>query len=170
MTGIRRRRRSSSMGVRRQAAQAGRHREPQRLLLHARSPDRRAARHEQVFRDRELGERAERQRAAGSHSREGSPRRRRAGVVEQRRRDQLAAAGLQPGHRPRLRAHGRELRDVLPHRARSARRDGAGRQGRSRRRRRWQLHRGHRLQDRQDGVAPQIRDGHGDRPRHRRGC
>ena len=63
-------------------------------------------------------------------SREGSSRRRRARVVEQRRRHQLAAAGVQPGHGAALRADGRELRDVLPDRARSARRDGPRRQGR----------------------------------------
>ena len=53
----------------------------------------------------------------------------------------------------------RELRDVLPDRARSARRDGARRKGRSGRRRRRQLHHGHRLQDRQDGVAAPVPDG-----------
>ena len=60
---------------------------------------------------------------------------------------------------------GRELRDVLPDRARSARRDGPRREGRGGRRRHRQLHRGHRLQDRQDGLAPQVRDRHADRPR-----
>ena len=40
----------------RQAAQAGADREPQRLLLHARSRDRRAPGDQQVLRDRELGE------------------------------------------------------------------------------------------------------------------
>ena len=55
--------------------------------------DRRAAGHRQVLRDRELGEGTERQGPAGPRSREGPSRRRRAGVVEQRRRDQLAAAG-----------------------------------------------------------------------------
>ena len=59
----------------RQAAQAGGDREPQRLLLHARSAHRRAAGHEQVLRHRELGRRAQRQGAAGAHSGQGPSRR-----------------------------------------------------------------------------------------------
>ncbi len=53
----------------RQAAQAGGDREPQRLLLHARSPDRRAAGHEQVLRSGELGRRAQRRRGSRAASR-----------------------------------------------------------------------------------------------------
>ncbi len=61
------------------------------------------------------------------------------------------------------------LRDVLPDRNRSARRDGARRQGRSQRRHDGQLHQRHRLQDRQDGVEAQVP--HGRRQRAaRRGC
>ena len=56
--------------------------------------------------------------------------------VGQRRRGQLAAADLQPGHRVVLRAARGIVGDVLPRRNRSARRDGARRQGRDRARRR----------------------------------
>ena len=58
-------------------------------------------RDEQVLRHGELGEAA--LNAKGQPVRdpgEGSSHRRRARVVGQRRRDQLAAAGVQPGHRP----------------------------------------------------------------------
>ena len=67
-----------------QAAQDGAHGEPQRLLLHARSRDRRAPGDRQVLRNRELGEGHERRGPAGARSREGPPRRRRAGVAGQR--------------------------------------------------------------------------------------
>ena len=86
------------------AAQDGADRAPQRLLLHARSPDRRAPGDQQVLRDGELGEGAQREGAAGARSREGTSHRRRARVGRKRRRDELAAAGVQPGHRPVLRA------------------------------------------------------------------
>ena len=55
---------------RQRAAQAGADREPQRLLLHARSPHRRARGDEHVLRHRELGEAGtQREGATGSRSR-----------------------------------------------------------------------------------------------------
>ena len=112
---------------------------------------------------------AERERAAGARSRQGSPRRRRARLGRERRRDELAAAGLQPRHRAALRADRGNLRDVLPDRNRSARRDGPRRQGRSQRRHDGQLHQRHRLQDGQDRLEAQVPDD-GRAPRRRRGC
>ena len=92
---------------------------------------------------------------------QGFHRARLAGVAQQRRRDQLAAAGLLAGYRAVLCAHQRCLRDVLSDRNRSARRHGPRRQGRG-----WPglarlLSHGDRLQDRQGRVAAPL-------SRHRR--
>ena len=80
--------------VQRQAAQDGAARRPQRLLLHARPPDRRASGDQQILRRRELGEGDQRQGPARPRSRQGFHRPRLAGVAQQRRRDQLAASQL----------------------------------------------------------------------------
>ena len=77
---------------------------------------------------------AEREGAAGAHSGQGPSHRRRAGLEGEPGRRQLAAAVLQPDNRAVLRADRRDLRDVLPDRTRSARRDRSRRQGRAQRR------------------------------------
>ena len=63
---------------------------------------------QQVLRHGELGEGTQREGAAGPRSREGLRHRRRARLVGERRRDELAAAGLQPRHRAALRPDGRD--------------------------------------------------------------
>ena len=78
----------------------------------------------------ELGQGSRPDGRAGARSREGLRYRRRAGVAGQRRHHQLASARVQSRHRLVLRSAKRQLRDVLSDRDRSARRDGAGRQGR----------------------------------------
>ena len=76
----------------------------------------------------------------------------RAGVGGEPGRGQLAAAVVQPADRPVLRAHGRNLRAVLPDRARPARRARAWRQGGAQCRHDRQLPHRDRLQDRQDRL------------------
>ena len=78
----------------RQEAQAGVDRRAQRLLLHARSRDRRAHRHEQVRLVDELGEGGREERLAAPQSGQGSVGRRRARLADRRWHDQLGAAGV----------------------------------------------------------------------------
>ncbi len=115
----------------RQAAQARLHRGAQRLLLHGRSRHRRARRDQQVTARPRTG----RQACARTASPEPNPEKEatipgslvspvEGGV------DQLAAAGLLPGHRVVLRAGAQRLQHAVPHRSGSARIDGARRQDR----------------------------------------
>ncbi len=73
----------------------------------------------------------------------GSSHRRLARLARQPGHHQLAASRLQPRHRFVLRASERQLRDVLPHRDRPARRDGPRRQRGTRHRVARQLHNRH---------------------------
>ena len=140
----------------RPAAEAGGDRRAQRLLLHDRPRHRRAHRHQQILGQRELGDRAEREGAAGARSGQGSSHRRRARLGGKRRRRELAAAGIQPATPACSTCHDRDLRDVLLVGNRSAGRDGTRRQGRASGRDGGQLSRRDRLQDGQDGVAAQV--------------
>ena len=87
---------------------------------------------------------------------QGSDRRRRADVADLGRDDQLGAAGLLAGDRPVLRGRAQRPLDLLPDRSRSARLDGAGRQGRGVRRQHRQLPHRHRAADRQGRVAAAV--------------
>ena len=78
----------------RPAAEARLDRVAQRLLLHARSRDRRAYRHQQIRHGDELGEGAAADRRRRAGSRQGSHDSRLARVAGRRRRHQLAAAGV----------------------------------------------------------------------------
>ena len=78
------------------------------------------------------GETAEGQ--SDSRSRQGSHHSRLARVAGRRWRDELAAAGVFAGHRAVLRQREQRLQHPLPDGSRSARVDGAGRQGRRGRR------------------------------------
>ena len=93
--------------IRRPAAQAARAGEPQRPLLPARSRHRRAPPDDEAHRLAELDEGDQREGAADPRSGEGRERAGHAGVARHERRDQLAAAELQPRHRPVLRRHAR---------------------------------------------------------------
>ena len=88
--------------------------------------------------------------------RQGRDRGRLAGVADLRRHHQLGAAGLLSGHRPVLYGGGQRVLALLSDRRRSARLDGPRRQGRSPRGRWRKLSDGHRLQDRQGGLATSL--------------
>ena len=106
--------------------------------------------------DHELGAGPASRRDGQAEQRQESVDRRRAGLPDAQRHDQLGAARLQPGHRAVLRAGAQRLLAVLPHRDRSAGIDGARRRGASHYRRGRQLPHGHRSQDRQGGLARAV--------------
>ena len=140
----------------RQAAQARVHGVAQRLLLHARSRDRRAHRDEQVRHGDQLGEGHASDRRRRTRSRQGGDDSRLARVAGRRRRDQLAAARVLAGDRSLLRARAQRLQHALPERSRSARLDGAWRQDRGAGRRGAELPDRDRLPDRQGRVAASV--------------
>ena len=111
----------------------------------------------------------QREGAAGPRSREGRERAGHAGVARHDRRDQLAAAELQPGHRPPVFRHAPDVQRHVPHRHRRAA-AGMGRR-RTQRRQRRQRAEGDRLQDRQGEMVASLRHGTGrDAGRARSDC
>ena len=107
---------------RRQAAQAAGAGQSQRLLLHARSRHRRAARDQAVRAVELISPRGRWQ--SGAESGEGGIARRHAGVSDVGRRGELSGAVVQPGHRPLLHERHRRRQHLLSV-ARSERSDGA---------------------------------------------
>ena len=132
-----------------QAAQARVDRGPQRLLLHARSGDRRAPRHQQIRHGDQLGEERRQERLAAARPGEGPDSAGIARVADLGRHDQLGAACLFARYRSVLRRREERLLDLLPHRSGSARLDGPRRQGGGAGGIGRQLPHGHRSQDRQ---------------------
>ena len=134
---------------RRQASQTGRAGQPQRILFPARPRDGQEYRHQAVHRNRELGERARRERPAHSRSQKIPHHRWRARFAQFQRSHQLARAQLRSGNRAILRRHQPLLQHVLSHGYRRS----SGRLGRTRQRRGQRRQRAarSRLQNRQHG-------------------
>ena len=147
----------------RTAAQAARAGQPERPLLPARSRDRRAHPHLEVHRLGELGEGDQREGAADQESRKRCRRPWRAGVSRHERRDQLAAAQLQPRYRVDVLRHASNVQRDVSHRHRrpSA---GMGRRRAERRQHRQRAESGG-LQDRKSEVVASVRDGPRREPR-----
>ena len=114
---------------RRGAAQAGLDRGAQRLLLHRRPDQRGARRHAPLRRHGQLGQPHPADRRAAALARQGGDHPRLARLARRGRGDQLAAARLQPRHRPLLHAGEQRLQPPLPHRPRPPRLHGSRRQG-----------------------------------------
>ena len=106
----------------RAAAQAAAARQPQRLLLRARSHQRRAAAGQAVREEADVGPRDRRRRPAGAQPGPDADRRGPHGVPRGRGRHQLVLDGVQPVDRPLLRAGAREVHRLRAHAGGVARR------------------------------------------------